>query len=124
MPEIVSRYAFEAARRLPKVELEHPCGRLHGNSFRVLVRLDGPLDPHLGWVMDYNDLDAVVAPVLAQLDYKYLNEVAGLTNPTTENIAQWIWRKISSGVKGVVTIELHETDRRSCIYRGDCHDER
>jgi 6-pyruvoyltetrahydropterin/6-carboxytetrahydropterin synthase len=54
--EIFREFAFEAAHRLPNVPEGHKCARLHGHSFRVQVHVEGPVDPHLGWVMDFAEL--------------------------------------------------------------------
>ena len=51
--EIFKDFTFEAAHRLPNLPPEHKCSRLHGHSFHVRLSVEGDLDPHLGWVMDF-----------------------------------------------------------------------
>ena len=75
---------FEAAHRLPNVPPGHKCARLHGHSFRIRIIVRGPVDPHTGWLMDFGDIKAAWAPLDAQLDHFYLNDIAGLANPTSE----------------------------------------
>jgi 6-pyruvoyltetrahydropterin/6-carboxytetrahydropterin synthase len=90
--EIFKAFTLESAHRLPNVPEGHKCARVHGHSFRVEIHVRGPLDPRLGWVMDFADLKAAFEPLFRQLDHQYLNDVAGLENPTSENLARWIWR--------------------------------
>lgn len=51
--EIFKEFTIEAAHRLPHVPEGHKCARLHGHSFRIRVYVEGPLDEHLAWVMDF-----------------------------------------------------------------------
>ena len=112
-------FSFESARRLPRLPDSHICSRLHGNTFRLQVAVTGPVRESEGWVIDFADVAAAVGPVLAEIDHHYLNEVAGLENPTTENITGWLWARISTRLQGLSEIRLHENDATGCIYRGD-----
>jgi len=86
--EIFKEYTFEAAHRLPNVPPGHKCARLHGHSFHLAVHVKGPVTEPLGWVLDFADISAAVNPLIARLDHYYLNEIPGLENPTSENIAK------------------------------------
>ena len=112
-------FSFEAAHRLPNVPSDHKCARLHGHSFQVRVSVDGPVGERTGWVMDFAELKAAFRPVYDQLDHRYLNEIDGLENPTSENLARWIWRELSSNLAGLSEIEVRETCTTGCIYRGE-----
>src|SRR5438034_11779503 len=92
--ELHKVFTFEAAHRLPNVPPGHKCGRLHGHSFRVTVYASGPVGKSTGWVIDFADIAAAMKPLIGQLDHYYLNEIEGLDNPTSENIAKWIWRPL------------------------------
>jgi 6-pyruvoyltetrahydropterin/6-carboxytetrahydropterin synthase len=70
-------------------------------------------------VMDFADLKAAFRPIYEQLDHRYLNEITGLENPTSENVARWIWRQLSPILPGLTEIEVRETCTTGCIYRGD-----
>ena len=89
--EIFKEFTFEAAHRLPMVPPEHKCARLHGHSFRVAIHARGTVDEQLGWFMDFAAVQAAFKPLHAQLDHHYLNEIEGLENPTSENLARWIF---------------------------------
>ena len=112
-------FSFEAAHRLPNVPPDHKCARLHGHSFQVRVSVDGPVGERTGWVMDFAELKAAFRPVYDQLDHRYLNDIAGLENPTSENLARWIWRQLNPSLTGLAEIEVRETCTTGCIYHGD-----
>ena len=112
-------FSFEAAHRLPNVPAGHKCARLHGHSFQVRVNVDGSVGPETGWVMDFAELKAAFAPVYDQLDHRYLNDIEGLENPTSENLARWIWRALATRLPGLSEIEVRETCSTGCIYRGE-----
>jgi 6-pyruvoyltetrahydropterin/6-carboxytetrahydropterin synthase len=116
--EIVKTLGFEAAHRLPNVPPGHKCARLHGHSFSVEVRVSGEVDPVLGWVVDFEDLKVAFEPLREALDHRYLNEVEGLENPTSENIARWIWVRLAPKLPGLAEITVAETCNSRCTYRG------
>jgi len=112
-------FTFEAAHRLPNVPAEHKCARLHGHSFQVRVTVDGPVGERTGWVMDFADLKAAFQPIYDRLDHRYLNEIEGLENPTSEVLARWIWRALQPSLQSLAEIEVRETCSTGCIYRGE-----
>lgn len=107
--KISQAFRFEAAHRLPNVPPTHRCHRLHGHSYRVELIVEGPVDPRSGFVVDFFDLEAAFGPLLATLDHQCLNEVAGLENPTAENIAAWIWDRIKPTLAGLAAVRVYET---------------
>jgi 6-pyruvoyltetrahydropterin/6-carboxytetrahydropterin synthase len=117
--EIFADFRFESAHRLPNVPADHKCARLHGHSFQVRVTVTGPVDPRLGWVVDFADIKRAFEPVRAALDHRYLNEVEGLANPTSEVLAQWIWERLRPSLPGLSAVEVRETCTTGCVYRGD-----
>jgi len=117
--EIYKEFSFEAAHRLPNVPAGHKCARLHGHSFLVRIVVSGEVGDESGWVMDFGDIKKAFHPIWEQLDHHYLNEVPGLENPTSENIARWIWQRLQPGLPELAGIEIRETCTSGCIYRGD-----
>jgi 6-pyruvoyltetrahydropterin/6-carboxytetrahydropterin synthase len=91
-------YRFESAHFLPKVPEGHRCRNLHGHNYRVEIVVRGLVDAR-GFVKDFGEIDAEVAPVVAQLDHKLLNEVPGLENPTAEIIARWFLDRIPTSTR-------------------------
>jgi 6-pyruvoyltetrahydropterin/6-carboxytetrahydropterin synthase len=96
----------------------HKCARLHGHSFAIVIRVRGPLDPSLGWVMDFADIKGAFQPLYDQLDHHYLNEIPGLENPTSEVLAVWIWDRLASALPGLSAVVVRETCTSGCEYRG------
>lgn len=109
--EISKEFRFEAAHRLPFVPPGHKCARLHGHSFHANVSITGPLDEKLGWVMDYSELKSIIQPIIDTLDHYYLNDIEGLENPTSENIASWLAQKIAPRLQytQLVSVCVRET---------------
>ena len=116
--EIFKEFTFEAAHRLPMVPPEHKCARLHGHSFQVALHVCGDVDPELGWFMDFAEIDAAFKPFYDQLDHYYLNEIAGLENPTSENLARWIWQRVAPSLPGLSKVVVRETCTSGCVYEG------
>ena len=114
--DIFKVFTLEAAHRLPNVPEGHKCARLHGHSFRVELHVSGPLDPRMGWVMDFADLKAAFKPLYDQLDHHYLNDIPGLDNPTSERLAEWIWAKLKPDVPLLSAVVVHETCTSGCRY--------
>ena len=117
--KIYKEFDFEAAHRLPRVAPDHKCARLHGHSFHVRITVEGPVHRDSGWVMDFARLASVFEPVWLQLDHHYLNDIEGLDNPTSENIARWIWQKLQPDLPELFEVEVRETCNSGCLYRGD-----
>lgn len=118
MTEIWKEFTFEAAHRLPNVPPSHKCARLHGHSYRVRVTVRGELDPHLGWVVDFDTIREAFEPVRLQLDHYYLNEIEGLENPTSELLARWIWARTKPRLPQLARIEVMETCTSGARYEG------
>lgn len=120
--ELFKKFTFEAAHRLPNVSDGHKCGRLHGHSFTVFVHVEGPLNSRLGWVLDFSDIKKAFKPILNQLDHYYLNDIEGLENPTSENLAIWIWQKLILHLPCLSKIVVQETCMTGCVYQGNICD--
>jgi len=114
---IFKEFTFEAAHKLPLLPATHKCSNLHGHSFKVRVSVDGTLN-ELGWVMDFSELKKICAPYIDQLDHSYLNEIDGLENPTSENIAIWLWKNIILSAPNLCSIRVMETCNAGCEYSG------
>ena len=111
-------FTFEAAHLLPNAPEGHKCRRLHGHSFRVEVTVEGEVDPRTGWFLDYGVIKDAVEPLRRQLDHYYLNEVAGLENATSENLAGWLWTRLKPALPSLARITVHETCEARCEYEG------
>lgn len=109
---------FEAAHRLPKVPAGHKCARLHGHSFKIELAVYGPVNPETGWLIDFGELDLLWQPLHDQLDHNYLNDLEGLENPTSENLARWLWERLKPALPELERVIVHETCDARCEYEG------
>ena len=116
--ELVTSFGFEASHQLDKAPEHSKCRRLHGHSWKVEVQVAGPVDPETGWVVDYDDIQAACEPIYDALDHRHLNEVEGLSNPTSEMVAVWIWERLAPELTGLKAVVVHETCTARCIYKG------
>jgi len=118
MMEIRKSFTIEAAHRLPNLPPGHKCARLHGHSFEIEIAVGGPMDPVKGWIMDYGDIKEAFHPIYDLLDHNYLNDITGLENPTSENLALWIWESLKPELHNLTAVIVHETCTTTCEYRG------
>jgi 6-pyruvoyltetrahydropterin/6-carboxytetrahydropterin synthase len=105
------------------VPVDHKCHRLHGHSFRVEIHVAGDVNPATGWILDFADIKTAFKPLHDELDHNYLNEIDGLENPTSENLAVWIWDRLHDGLPGLARVVVRETCTSGCIYTGPVSDE-
>ena len=117
--EIYKEFTFEAAHHLPNVPAGHKCRRLHGHSFMVSIHVAGEVGETSGWVMDFSELKKAFKPIYNELDHYYLNEIKGLENPTSENIAKWIWPRLKPTLPNLCKIVIKETCTSGCVYMGE-----
>ena len=107
LPERFS-FTLESAHQLPRSGVTHKCSRLHGHSFRIEVAANSMIHlfPHLKRVHD-------------RLDHRHLNEIEGLDNPTSENLAMWIWRLLREEISDLRLVVVRESPESACVYRGE-----
>lgn len=114
--ELKQQFNIESARFLPHLPKTHPCAHLHGHSFIIILTLQGPLEPQVGWVMDYHEITKVMQPLINQLDHKVLNDVKGLENPTSELLAKWIYENAKTELALLKCVSIKETPNTECRY--------
>lgn len=111
------RYRFQAAHRLPNVPPGHKCGRMHGHGFEVIVHANQDLGER-DLSIDYDRLDALWAPFHVQLNYHCLNELEGLSNPTSEVISAWLWARLKPQLPELSWITVYETGSCGANFDG------
>jgi len=116
--EVFKIFSFDAAHQLPNAPPQHKCRQLHGHSYRVEIHVQGPPDPETGWVIDFGDIAKAFQPLLEQMDHHNLNQIDDLENPTSENIARWIWRQLKRELPGLSKIVVQENPTCGCVYQG------
>jgi 6-pyruvoyltetrahydropterin/6-carboxytetrahydropterin synthase len=111
------RFRFEAAHRLPNVPGGHPCGRMHGHGFEVILHADQDVTKQdMG--VDFDTLGTLWEPLHAQLDCACLNDIAGLETPTSELLAAWIWQRLKPEFDALSWVTVYETVTAGCHYNG------
>jgi 6-pyruvoyltetrahydropterin/6-carboxytetrahydropterin synthase len=110
---VFKEFRFEAAHWLPGVPPQHKCSRMHGHSYLVRVEVSGDVDGTTGMVIDYDIIRALFDQLVhSQLDHRVLNEIEGLENSTSENLAMWIFRRLDLATPPYVhlrAVEVRET---------------
>lgn len=126
--------SFEAAHKLPNHHGK--CKRLHGHSWRGRIvvegrELAGHNESRAGMLLDFHDIKAAVDPIVEKyLDHYYLNESLDMADPTSENIAKWLFERVEAGMipdkhakafRGVrlVKVVIEETCTCRCEYWPD-----
>ncbi|NQT18635.1 MAG: 6-carboxytetrahydropterin synthase QueD [Planctomycetes bacterium] len=119
MYELLFKSHFAAAHNLRGYQGD--CERLHGHNWRVDVALTADRLDRMGMVVDFREVKALVDGLLKELDHHYLNELPAFeeTNPTTENVAEWIFKHMAThlpdGVK-VHKVTAWESDNCGASY--------
>lgn len=106
LPERVA-FSIEAAHRLPSCGDGHRCRDLHGHSYRIEVAAG-----------DLAALEGPLRRIHDRLDHRYLNEIEGLENPTSEIMAEWLWRALAPNVSDLVAVLVRESPECACLFRG------
>lgn len=116
---ISKEFHFSASHQLTHLDaivLAHPCARLHGHNYVVVLTLFGAVDPRTGFVVDYNELRAFGAMIDDTFDHRHLNDVLGSSEATTaENMAQH-FLQVAVTMFGLVvsSCTVKETPKTSC----------
>lgn len=115
MQQTIKEFGFEAAHQTP------PFSGLHGHSFRVEVVLGGDPVPMFGWSHNLDEIEPVIDAVRRELDHRYLNDIEGLSVPTLENVARWIWHRLASQLQGLERVVVRRGQpghSEGCVYSG------
>lgn len=112
---IKKSFSFDAAHQLKGLPKEHPCTRMHGHTYEVIVELQSRILNPPGFVKDYRELAPIKEYIDNELDHRNLNEVLGF-NPTAENIAGFLFTTFSNMIPEVSAITVKETPKTSARY--------
>lgn len=117
--QIYKEFLFEAAHYLPTAAAGSPNARIHGHSFRARIVIEGEPKADTGYVFHFEELARAMADTQDALDHRLLNEVEGLSSPTLERIAMWIWNRLANRVPGLAQVEVsRDSCGEGCIYSG------
>ena len=97
----------------------------HGHNYELEVGVTGEIDQETGFLIDIVELKTIMKEEIEDyLDHKNLNldvpEFKDL-NPTMENIAIFIWEKLSAILldRYKIVVTLFETPRNFVVYDGN-----
>lgn len=112
---ISKQFDFSASHQLFGLPDGHPCGRLHGHNYRVIIVLSSPTVDTVGFVRDYGDLKQLKNYIDANLDHRHLNDVIP-GNPTAENIARYLYAICREWWPETSEIRVSETPKTWAQY--------
>lgn len=120
MYEVMVEDHFDAAHR---IQSGGQCERLHGHTWRVEVFVQGKELNKEDLLIDFAELKKIAHRSVVRLDHQYLNEILPGMNPTTENIARYLFRKIQGemapGRLKVSRVRVWEARDASASYQED-----
>lgn len=122
---------FSAAHRLYQDGLSQAenqrlygkCTADHGHNYRLIVCLEGEVDPRSGMLLNLREVKQTVQQVVTEkLDHRHLNRLDELDGqmPTVENLVVWIWEQLQDRFpQGLLKeVILYETEHTYAVYRG------
>lgn len=115
MYKISKQFAFSASHILSGLSDGHPCSRLHGHNYVVIVHLKSETLNEVGFVKDYRALDIIKNYIDDKLDHRHLNDIFSF-NPTAENIAKYLYDEFVKFLPELYAIEVSETPKTTAIY--------
>lgn len=121
MFEISVKMRFSSAHNLRGYQGK--CEALHGHNWMVEAVLASKTLDKIGMVDDFKVVKSKLAEVLEELDHAYLNDIGYFKkfNPTSEEIARWIFREFKKKIKkpGRVLrfVKVWETEHSCALYR-------
>ncbi len=122
MYELSVESSFAAAHQLRGYGGQ--CERLHGHNWKVQVHVLADRLNEIDLAIDFHVLKKYLTECVAPLDHCYLNDVFPFTekNPSSENIAKWVYDSIKKKLNGEVhlsAVTVWESETASATYYED-----
>ena len=114
MFKISKQFEFSAAHQLSGLPDDHPCARLHGHNYIVVVELESASLNEVGFVRDYGELSAVKEYLDKTHDHRNLNDL--YDQPTAENIAKRLFHVFHRAFPELVAVRVSETPKTWAEY--------
>ncbi|KZK85599.1 6-carboxy-5,6,7,8-tetrahydropterin synthase [Pseudovibrio sp. Ad46] len=117
MYKITKEFHFSASHQLCEMPEGHPCARLHGHNYIVVIELASKdLDEH-GFVVDFTELKPLKRFIDDELDHRHLNEVFGHDQVTSEYLARTIYEFCKGHWVETCAVRVSETPKTWAEYR-------
>ena len=71
-----------------------------------------------GMLMDFAVITEAWNSIKTVVDHRYLNDIPGLENPTSEVLAAWIWDRMVVLAPCLTSVQVQENDDCGAVYRG------
>ncbi|MBJ7537983.1 6-carboxytetrahydropterin synthase QueD [Marinomonas transparens] len=117
MYRIRKSFQFCASHQLQGLPDSHPCSRLHGHNYEVVIELASGTLNSTGFVRDYRELSQFKSYLDDQLDHRHLNDVLGADNTTAERLAEHLYHWSKKRWPEVCAISVSETPKTWAEYR-------
>jgi 6-pyruvoyltetrahydropterin/6-carboxytetrahydropterin synthase len=94
------------------------CEELHGHNWKVEISAASRKLDKIGMVMDFKCLKEKLNALLDRFDHKYLNDVLYFkrVNPTSENIAKYIFDNLKKEIPALDSVTVWESDKACATY--------
>jgi 6-pyruvoyltetrahydropterin/6-carboxytetrahydropterin synthase len=94
------------------------CEELHGHNWKVQIKVVKAKLDKIGMVLDFKYIKTKLNKVLEKLDHKYLNNIPYFkkVNPTSENIAKFIYNQVSLQGLEISSATVWENSSCSATY--------
>ena len=111
-------YRAHCARYIPNLDDSHICKQMHGHTFNITIYCKGEINEKDGFVIDFYDIDNLFNKYIhSKIDHKVLNDIKGLSNPTSEHLAKWIWNELIIHLPILYKVEVSEDHGTGIIYK-------
>ena len=117
MYRISKEFHFSASHQLKQMPQDHPCARLHGHNYIVVVELSAAELDQYGFVRDYTELKPLKQYIDETLDHRHLNEVLGDDAVTAELLAKHLYDWSKSRWPETSGVRVSETPKTWAEYR-------
>lgn len=94
------------------------CEELHGHNWKVEMVVSSDRLDKIGMVADFRQLKKILNSILDKLDHRYLNNLTFFkkVNPTSENIAKYIYDRIKDKGLRIKSVTVWESERTCASY--------
>lgn len=116
MYEIKVKTTFSSAHNLRNYSGK--CERLHGHNWIVEALFRYKDLDKAGLAVDFRIAKEALKVVTQELDHAYINEIKPFksVNPTSENIARFIYGRLKKKMKSVHSVAVWENENSCAVY--------